>query len=110
MNLIVGQDNPITYTFTVAAGFGTLVISNLTDWDLEKNSIVRIYSTTRTAQFTLTPNTTFSNTSVAGLPTYTWVWPTADLPAGSATSDALLIYLIATPDQIMISLLQNLQA
>lgn len=110
MNLIVGQNNPYTAVLTVADGFGTLVISGLANWDLEKNSIVRIYSTTRSAQFTLTANTTFSNTFVSGLPTYTWVWPTADLPASSATSDTLLVYLIATPDQIMISLLQNLQA
>ncbi len=110
MQLIVGQDNPIEYDFTVTGGFGTLVISNETAWDINENSILRIFNSTHTGEFFLTPNTTYSNTFASGLPTFTWVWPIADLPSGSATADVLLIYLLVSPDQLNISLLQNLQS
>lgn len=110
MQIIVGQQNTLAYTFTVTGGFGTLVISGETAWELQQDNLVRVYNSTHAGTFYLTANTTFSNTFTNGLPTYTWVWPTSDLPASSATSDTLLIYLEATPDQVMISLLQYQKA
>lgn len=107
-SIIVGKQNTLAYTLTVAAGTATIVISGESDWDLGLTDIQRIVNTTHAATFGLTPGTTFSNTFVAGLPTYTWVIP--NVPSGTVTNDVLLIYLNATYPQIDISLLQYQKA
>lgn len=106
--IIVAKQNTLAYTWNVAAGVGTLVISGLDTWDLGLTDIVRIFNTTHTGEFGLSVTTTFSNTFAAGLKTYTWVF--TNLPAGTVSGDTLLIYLNATPEQIVILLLQYQKA
>lgn len=108
MQILVGVQNTLAYTFTVTSGVGTLVISGETAWEIQQNDIARIFNTTHAGEFFLSSTTTFSNTFVSGLPTYNWVF--SNLPSGSATSDTLLIYLNANPEQVMVSLLQYQKA
>lgn len=108
MTIVVGQQNTLTYTFTVVAGVATLVITGETAWDLGFTDIVRITNTTHAGTFYLDPSSTFSNTFVSGLPTYTWTF--SNYPTGSATSDTLLIYLNVNPQQAEVALLQYQKA
>lgn len=108
MTTIVGQQNVLSYTWSVTTGTGTLVISNNTYFDLGLTDIVRIANTTHAAIFTITPGTTFSNTFVSGKPTYTWVIP--NVPATTVTDDTLLIYINVTPPQLTNLLLQYQKA
>ncbi len=106
--IIVGVDNPLSYTFTVTTGVATLVISGLVGSDLGLTSIDRIYNTTRSAFFYLDPTTVFSNTFASGLPTFSWTF--TQYPAASTTGDTLLIYLNMSQPLADNLLLQNLQA
>lgn len=106
--IIVSKQNNITYTWNVAAGVGTLVLSGLDAWDLGLTDIVRIFNTTHTGEFLPSATTTFSNTFVAGLKTYTWIF--SNLPVDTVSGDTLLIYLEATLQQIGILLLQYQKA
>lgn len=106
--LIVSAQNTLTYTWNVAAGVGTLVITGETAWDLQEDDILRIFNTTHTGEFGISATTTFSNTFVSGLPTWTWVF--TNLPAGTVSGDTLLIYLNVTEQQLAIALLQYQKA
>lgn len=107
--IIVGKQNTLTQTFTVAAGTATLVISGETAFDLGKTDLLRIVDTTNAnATFGLNAGTTFSNTFVNGIPTYTWVIP--NVPAGTVSADTVLVYLNMTYPQIEILLLQYQKA
>lgn len=103
MQTVVGQQNTLTYTWTVVAGVGTLVITNLTFFDLGLTDILRIFNTTHAGEFGISATTTFSNTFVNGVPTWTWVF--TNLPAGTISGDTLLIYLsIQQPDEVLLQL------
>lgn len=106
--LVVGSQNTLAYTWNVTAGVGTLVITGETAWDLQLTDILRIFNTTHTGQFGISATTTFSNTFVSGLPTWTWVF--TNLPAGTVSGDTLLIYLNVTLEQLNIALLQYQKA
>jgi|GEM_PF-4033060 hypothetical protein len=106
--IIVAKQNNLTYTWNVAAGVGTLVVSGLDTWDLGLTDIVRIFNSTHTGEFTLGQGVTFANAFVAGLKTYTWTF--INLPAGTVSGDTLLIYLNATEQQVSILLLQYQKA
>lgn len=102
--VIISKQNTITYTWTVATGIGTLVVSGLDTWDLKITDIARIFNTTHTGEFGISATTTFSNAFASGLKTYTWVF--TNLPAGTVSGDTLLIYLTVTEQQASILLLQ----
>jgi hypothetical protein len=106
--IIIGKQNTIAYTWTVVASVGTLVVSGLDTWDLGLTDIVRVFNITHTGEFKLDPTTTFSNTFVAGLKTYTWTF--SQLPAGTVSGDTLLIYLNVTEQQALILLMQYQKA
>lgn len=113
MELIVGKQNTLAYTFTVATVSGvltgTLVVSGEQEWDIGMNDLNRAIDTTNSnAKIVLTPNSTFSFALAAGLKTWTWVIP--NVPAGSSTSDTLLVYLNINPQQAQIALLQYQKA
>lgn len=106
--LIVGSQNTLAYTWNVAAGVGTLVITGETAWDFQQDDILRIFNTTHAGEFGISATTTFSNAFVNGLPTWTWVF--SNLPAGTVSGDTLLIYLLVSYDQLKVALLQYQKA
>ena len=108
MQIIIGQQNDITYSWTVSAGVGTLVVSNLIYWDLKLTDILRIFNTTHAGEFGLSATTTFTNGFTSGLPNWTWTF--TNLPAGTVSGDTLLIYLDVTPEQIELLILQYQKA
>lgn len=106
--IIIGKQNTLAYTITVAANVATLVVSGETAWDLGFTDILRIENTTHAGVFYLDPESTFSQTFTAGLPVYTWTF--TQYPATTVTSDTLLVYLSVNPEQLDASLLQYQKA
>lgn len=107
MTTIVAKQNNLTQTWTVAAGIATLVISGNIFFDMYLESIVRIYDVTTSTFLPFGPNTTFSNTFVAGLPTYTWV---TTVPTGTVSGDTILVYIDVTSNQLTALQLQYQKA
>lgn len=106
--LIIGKQNNLAYTITVAANVATLVVSGETAWDLGKTDILRIVNTTHAGTFYLDPGSTFTQTFTAGLPVYTYTF--TQYPATTVTGDTLLVYLLVNPQQLEESLLQYQKA
>lgn len=97
MTTIVGKQNNLTQSWTVAADVATLVISGNIFFDMILSTVVRIYDVTTSTTIPFGPNTTFSNTFVAGLPTYTWV---TTVPAGTVSGDTVLVYINVLPSEL----------
>lgn len=91
MEIILGELNDYTKTWDVTDGVGTLVVSNVIGFDMALTSINRIEDTTTGETFGISSTTEFEETRVSGKPVYTWTF--TNLPALTATSDTLLVYL-----------------
>lgn len=108
MTTIVGKENDLSQTWAVAAGVGTLTISNNIYFDMKMTDITRIEDTTQGTAFGISATTTFASSFVSGLPVYVWTF--TNLPAGTVTGDTLLVYIDIQPNQLNALLLQYQKA
>jgi len=109
MEIIVGKQNTLTYSFAVSGSTGTLTISGEQEWDLGITDLNRVIDTTNSnAQFKLSSTTTFSFTVVNGL--FQWTWNFTNLPNGTSQSDQLIIYISVTPPQAILALQQYIDS
>lgn len=90
MQIIVGKQNILTYTWTVTGSSGVLVVSNEYNFDLIQGMNCRCYDITTGTTWMMSSTTTFTSSFSAGKPIYTWTF--TNLPT-TATSDTLYVYL-----------------
>lgn len=92
MRIIIGKQNIFTSTFNATSK--TLAISGVVEFQPNviansPGSLVEVFDVTQGFDIPLT-NVTVAKTKVAGLPVWTFTFPT--LPAGVVTGDTLLVF------------------
>jgi hypothetical protein len=104
MRVIAGNKNNI-FTWTFDSVAKTLSISNVTEFDLNIESLLSVYDVTTGSMFAVnSPLTTFSWNYVAGRKVFTYTFGT--VPAGSANADVLQIYLDIPDSKAVYSILK----
>ena len=104
---IIGKQNSLTQSWAVTAGVATLIISGNFFFDMWEGSLLRVYDVTTSTDISKFPNLTFTNSFVAGLPVYQWVF---SVPSGTVTGDTVLVYISLSDLELNNLLLQYQKA
>lgn len=106
-NIEVGNSNNI-YTYAFNAAAGTITISSVTAYPLDKASLQSVYDVTVGADIPLGPSLSFSWSRVQDNPVYVWTLGLPQIPGGAANSDNLKIILQIPTSQADYSVLQKI--
>lgn len=106
-NIEVGNNNNI-YTYAFNAAAGTITISSVTAYPLDKASLQSVYDSTVGANIPLGPVLSFSWSRVQDNPVYVWTFGLPQIPAGASNGDTLKIILQIATSQSDYSVLQKI--
>lgn len=108
-NIEVGNNNNIfIYAFNAAAG--TITISSVTAFPLDKASLQSVYDVTVGADIPLGPVLSFSWSRVQDNPVYVWTFGLPQIPSGASNGDTLKIILQIPTSQADYSVLQKISS